>query len=91
MDHALAQSPSLWWSPDNQTNPRCWSEQPNDWVASQLAPDTPAWTQAGSLEGLMPHRVRKLGLFYREFTGGHDLAWWRVGLLDYLRHVGAAG
>ncbi|MHA6556281.1 alpha/beta hydrolase-fold protein [Corynebacterium pyruviciproducens] len=99
--HFLAQSPSLWWSPENTTSPAGWSQRDTDWITEQLRQvavpgGTPVTVTIGRQEGFGIGRVEKLvdvlnnrgwrtKLVY--YNGGHDYAWWRGALFDQLRTI----
>lgn len=98
----IAQSPSVWWTPDGRSTPADLTTRPVDWITAEAArlplPDRPSRVriQIGCREGLMLPRAHIAGSVLAGrgvdarvdvFDGGHDLAWWRGGLLDALEEL----
>jgi enterochelin esterase family protein len=95
--NVLAQSPSLWWSPDaNLQNPGV--DVAKDWVTEQYAGSealpVKIFMEVGTHEIRRQTRsVRKMRdllaekgyeLFYSEYAGGHDYVCWRGSVADGL-------
>lgn len=94
---ALCQSPSMWWTPDGESTPRNLGEGATDWITRE-AERGPVGSsrlvlEVGTGEAASVSRVHQLHLVMRARgwdvdvavrDGGHDWAWWREGLIDYL-------
>ncbi|WP_448851589.1 alpha/beta hydrolase-fold protein [Corynebacterium sp. 335C] len=98
----IAQSPSVWWTPDGRSTPADLGSREVDWITAEAArralPDRPAKVriQVGCREGLMLPRAHAADQTLRGrgvdstvsvYDGGHDLAWWRGGLIDALAEL----
>ena len=89
----IAQSASLWFASDPVPEPDAEGILLRGLVAGTRALGTPVVVQAGTDERGLIHGARRLaGIAERtgrlaaaeEFRGGHDLSWWRHGLLSGL-------
>lgn len=92
---AVVQSGAFWWPGDNPDGIE--GEQLRLWErdAASLAGRVRIFQEVGDLEGYLLHDNRAfrdlaaaggVDIVYREYTGGHDFACWRVGILDAIRH-----
>lgn len=89
-DAIVAQSPSLWWSPDGRDH------RETAWLSGELAAAERLpriHVTAGTYEAAIVEQTRQLtetltsrghAASYTEFTGGHDFACWRGHLSDGL-------
>ncbi|MCP3424545.1 alpha/beta hydrolase-fold protein [Rothia sp. AR01] len=96
--HALAHSPSMWWTPDGASTPRDMGRRTGeDWVTDRFraapAGDVRVQLAVGDREGLTLPRLdilrgvlleRGWNAVSATYGGGHDVAWWRGALLDGL-------
>lgn len=99
-DAVIAQSPSMWVSPGPGGSPADLSEFPdNDWLTAQITQSQArprAHLTVGTRETAMishvldfAHTARAAGwtVSGRSYSGGHDWAWWRTGLIDALSEL----
>lgn len=96
--HALAHSPSLWWTPDGASKPHdLGTREGMDWITERYQASTPEDVSVeiaiGEREGLTVPRGRILHRTMLDagwssaltmYTGGHDFAWWRGAVVDGL-------
>lgn len=94
----LAQSPSLWWTPETRATPRdLGTRSGGDWITERFSRTPPGATRirldVGAREGLTVPQTEILARTLDErgwenemtiYDGGHDFAWWRGALLDGL-------
>ncbi|MEJ5927908.1 alpha/beta hydrolase-fold protein [Corynebacterium sp. H128] len=95
----IAQSPSLWWTPDGASKPRDLEIPRNDWITSQFWSAPPNSTlptlhlSVGARENTSVAKLHVLQLTLKAagwpvelhtYDGGHDFAWWRGALFDQL-------
>ena len=89
----IAQSASLWFAGDPVPEPEAEGTLLRNLTAGTRTLGAPVVVQAGSDERGLIHGARRLaGIAERtgslvsaeEFRGGHDLSWWRHGLLSGL-------
>lgn len=93
----LAQSPSMWWTPNGAGKPADLAGEGGCWVTEHVLSAPPKKVRVrlamGSLEGAMVPQVRQLqeGLLAAGvdseltlYSGGHDFAWWRGAIIDGL-------
>ncbi|WP_178945871.1 alpha/beta hydrolase-fold protein [Kocuria sp. TGY1127_2] len=99
--HALAHSPSLWWTPDGASKPRdLGAREGMDWITERFhqsaAGDVRVSMAVGEREGLtLPHgRILHQVMLdagwattFDTYAGGHDFAWWRGAVLDGLNNT----
>ena len=95
----IAQSPSLWFAGDPIPDPEAEGTLLRGLASGSKTLRVPLVVQAGTEERGLIHGARGLasiaaqaGLLVatEEFRGGHDLAWWRHGLLSGLSVLGSA-
>ncbi|SES24891.1 alpha/beta hydrolase-fold protein [Corynebacterium cystitidis] len=96
----ISQSPSLWWTPGEESAPATWSDRQVDWVTEKIE-QLPVGREkillsVGQQEGFSVERVERLAQVLKHrgwrssfsiYDGGHDYAWWRGALFDALRAV----
>lgn len=93
----IAQSPSLWFSPDPGSTPRDLINPSHGWLTEQYyrAKALPKHIilNVGVREGEMVNKAHMLSMALKVrdvehelhvYDGGHDWAWWRVALLEHL-------
>lgn len=95
----IAQSPSLWWSPEPGSTPRDLARPTHGWLTEQYyqtkAKALPQHViiDVGVREGAMVNKAHMLAMALKArdinhelhvHDGGHDWAWWRVALLEHL-------
>lgn len=97
----IAQSPSMWWTPDGSARPRDLGTRCNDWITAQFWAPPPREVplpairlDVGARENVSVPRLHVLEqtlvsagwpVHLRVYDGGHDYAWWRGALFDHLR------
>ncbi len=102
----IAQSPSLWWSPEPGSTPRDSARPTHGWLTEQYyqakAKALPQHVviDVGVREGAMVNKAHMLAMALKArdikhelhvHDGGHDWAWWRVALLEHLGAKPEAG
>lgn len=99
----IAQSPSLWWTPDGASAPKDLSIQRNDWITTQFWSTPSARTplpriflDVGARENITVARLHVLSMALdaarwpfqlQVYDGGHDYACWRGALFNHLTHL----
>lgn len=94
--HVIAQSPSLWWHPEQARTPGHLGQDTIDWLTAQfMAADQDLLPQitldVGTQEKLSVARMHMLahaiGVPLGIHDGGHDHAWWRINLTRRLAQI----
>ena len=96
----IAQSPSLWWSPEPGCTPRDLTLPTHGWITEKTyhsqTPPGHVIIDAGAREGAMVTKAHLLDMACASrgidhelhvYDGGHDQAWWRGALLDHLSQL----
>lgn len=101
--HAIAQSPSMWWTPDGKSKPPDLVGCTTPWITGTFpsaaggeAPRPHIYLDVGLRETHTVPHMHTLGMHLAAarwphvlnfYDGGHDNAWWRSSLLDRLTDI----